>query len=211
MLQRLCCCKLTTDHGLLCRVLNHGKNQDHADLIFCAPAPHLTAPTNFLRQSLRNQTKQHLTPERPIKTKLTKQTPCILHHYPTMAAPSTLTNPTLTASVHDPLPNAGAGEGTAIVDEPATTGAAIDSTPISPIQRRDSLEKHLQTRPEAKDLRERGILHGSEGQSPAIQAKARDLERARAADSLKKELSSRPDAQDLRERNILHGNDGQSP
>ncbi len=38
------------------------------------------------------------------------------------------------------------------------TEKSIDETPISPIQRRDSLEKHLQTRPEAKDLKDRHIL-----------------------------------------------------
>ena len=35
---------------------------------------------------------------------------------------------------------------------------SIDETPISPIERRDSLEKHLQTRPDAKDLKDRHIL-----------------------------------------------------
>lgn len=34
----------------------------------------------------------------------------------------------------------------------------VDETPISPIQRRDSLEKHLQHRPEAQDLKNRNIL-----------------------------------------------------
>jgi hypothetical protein len=34
----------------------------------------------------------------------------------------------------------------------------IDETPISPIQRRDSLEKHLQHRPNAQDLKNRNIL-----------------------------------------------------
>lgn len=38
------------------------------------------------------------------------------------------------------------------------TEKSIDETPISPVQRRDSLEKHLQTRPEAKDLKDRHIL-----------------------------------------------------
>lgn len=35
---------------------------------------------------------------------------------------------------------------------------SIDETPISPIERRNSLEKHLQTRPDAKDLKDRNIL-----------------------------------------------------
>ena len=34
----------------------------------------------------------------------------------------------------------------------------VDETPISPIQRRDSLEKHLQHRPNAQDLKNRNIL-----------------------------------------------------
>jgi len=36
--------------------------------------------------------------------------------------------------------------------------AEVDETPISPIQRRDSLEKHLQHRPNAQDLKNRNIL-----------------------------------------------------
>lgn len=34
----------------------------------------------------------------------------------------------------------------------------VDETPISPIERRNSLEKHLQTRPDPKDLKDRHIL-----------------------------------------------------
>lgn len=34
----------------------------------------------------------------------------------------------------------------------------VDETPISPLERRDSLEKHLQTRPDPKDLKDRHIL-----------------------------------------------------
>ncbi len=35
----------------------------------------------------------------------------------------------------------------------------VDETPISPLERRNSLEKHLQYRPEAQDLKNRGILY----------------------------------------------------
>lgn len=38
------------------------------------------------------------------------------------------------------------------------TEEPIDETPISSIERRDSLEKHLQTRPDVKDLKDRHIL-----------------------------------------------------
>lgn len=34
----------------------------------------------------------------------------------------------------------------------------VDETPISPIDRRNSLEKHLQYRPDAQDLKNRHIL-----------------------------------------------------
>ena len=36
--------------------------------------------------------------------------------------------------------------------------AQIDETPISPVQRRDSLEKHLQQRPDVQELKDRHIL-----------------------------------------------------
>ena len=35
---------------------------------------------------------------------------------------------------------------------------AVDETPISPVERQNSLEKHLQMRPDAKDLKDRHIL-----------------------------------------------------
>ena len=34
----------------------------------------------------------------------------------------------------------------------------VDETPISPIERRNSLEKHLQHRPDPQDLKNRHIL-----------------------------------------------------
>ena len=38
------------------------------------------------------------------------------------------------------------------------TTSSVDTTPISPVERRNSLEKHLQTRPDPKDLKGRHIL-----------------------------------------------------
>ena len=38
------------------------------------------------------------------------------------------------------------------------TAPSIDSTPLSPIERQESLEKHLQMRPDAQDLKNRNIL-----------------------------------------------------
>lgn len=38
------------------------------------------------------------------------------------------------------------------------TDVKVDETPISPVDRRNSLEKHLQHRPDAQDLKNRHIL-----------------------------------------------------
>lgn len=38
------------------------------------------------------------------------------------------------------------------------TKISIDESPISPVERRNSLEKHLQHRPDAQDLKNRHIL-----------------------------------------------------
>ena len=50
-------------------------------------------------------------------------------------------------------------------DEPPTSttvedtpSSVVDETPISPIQRRDSLEKHLQQRPDPQELKDKHIL-----------------------------------------------------
>lgn len=45
----------------------------------------------------------------------------------------------------------------AVVDS-TSLPPAVDSSPINPLQRRDSLEKHLQLRPDAQDLKNRHIL-----------------------------------------------------
>ncbi|KAF2654139.1 RPEL repeat protein [Lophiostoma macrostomum CBS 122681] len=86
------------------------------------------------------------------------------------------------------------------------TTPIVDETPISPIrqgaERRNSLEKHLQHRPEAQDLKNRHILLDTQT-APALQAKALELERQRATDNLKKGLQHRPDRETLIERNIL--------
>lgn len=44
------------------------------------------------------------------------------------------------------------------MNEENTPDLKVDETPISPIERRNSLEKHLQLRPEAQDLKNRNIL-----------------------------------------------------
>jgi len=77
--------------------------------------------------------------------------------------------------------------------------AAIDISPISPADRRNSLEKHLQTRPEEQDLKNRHILLDTNA-APALQAKQLELERQRATDNLKKGLGKRPERGELVDR-----------
>ncbi|TAQ91098.1 hypothetical protein B7494_g515 [Chlorociboria aeruginascens] len=84
----------------------------------------------------------------------------------------------------------------------------IDTSPISPVRptathvRQNSLEKHLQHRPDPQDLKNRHILLDTNA-APALQAAAQELERQRATDSLKKGLEKRPNREELVERNIL--------
>jgi len=83
----------------------------------------------------------------------------------------------------------------------------VDSTPIAPVVRpdnvrRDSLEKHLQHRPDPQELKDRHILLDTNA-APALQSAAHDLERQRATDNLKKGLEKRPQREDLVQRNIL--------
>ncbi|KAI9888050.1 MAG: hypothetical protein M1823_000172 [Watsoniomyces obsoletus] len=79
----------------------------------------------------------------------------------------------------------------------------VDETPISPVERRNSLEKHLQQRPDPKELKDRHILLDTNA-APSIQSTALELERQLAADSLKKGLQHRPDMDELLKRNVLH-------
>lgn len=87
----------------------------------------------------------------------------------------------------------------------ASTAAAaeIDTSPIAPsLERRSSLEKHLQHRPEEQNLKDRHILLDTTA-APALQARQQELERQRITDNLKKGLSKRPEKEDLVEKNIL--------
>lgn len=63
-----------------------------------------------------------------------------------------------------------------MAEQPTTP--AVDETSIQPIERRDSLEKHLQTRPEAQDLKNRHILLDTTA-APALQKQQAELERQR--------------------------------
>ena len=71
-----------------------------------------------------------------------------------------------------------------MADETPTQG--VDTTHIgTTLERRNSLEKALQHRPEEQDLKNRHILLDTTA-APALQAKAAELERQRITDNLKK-------------------------
>ncbi|KAK7519061.1 RPEL repeat protein [Phyllosticta citricarpa] len=82
----------------------------------------------------------------------------------------------------------------------------VDTTSIAPVragaERRNSLEKHLQQRPDAQDLKNRHILLDTNA-APALQQKQLELERQQISDSLKKGIAHRPDRETLVQRHIL--------
>lgn len=84
-------------------------------------------------------------------------------------------------------------------DPTANLGDAVDQSPIDHKQRRGSLEKHLQTRPQEQDLKDRHILLDTTA-APALQARQAELERQRITDNLKKGLAKRPEKDQLVER-----------
>ena len=99
--------------------------------------------------------------------------------------------------------------------DPTTTSPSdptVDTTPLNPTtsrERRDSLEKHLASRPAEQDLKDRHILLDTTA-APALQAKQAELERSRVSDSLRKGLEKRPEREELVEKNILPDDQGGS-
>lgn len=84
--------------------------------------------------------------------------------------------------------------------------APVDETPISPVRpdnaRRNSLEKHLQQRPERAELIERNILPASTA-APGLQAQQKELEKHMRADSLNDKIAHRPSPDDLIKKGVL--------
>ena len=105
-----------------------------------------------------------------------------------------------------------------------TTAASIDETPLSASpERRSSLEKHLQHRPDVQDLKDRHILLDTNvapyaalpplpilpsiytiryltKEDSSLQATRQELARQRTTDALKKHLEHRPVREELVER-----------
>ncbi|KAK6376383.1 hypothetical protein LTS17_006978 [Exophiala oligosperma] len=90
------------------------------------------------------------------------------------------------------------------LNQGTTPDLKVDESPISPIERRNSLEKHLQLRPDAQDLKNRHILLDTHA-APSLQAKQHELERQQQSDNLRKNLEKRPEREELVERKIHIG------
>ncbi|KAL5049051.1 hypothetical protein BDW71DRAFT_204805 [Aspergillus fruticulosus] len=117
------------------------------------------------------------------------------------------------------------------LESTSTDTSAIDTTSLatSPLERRNSLEKHLLTRPDPKDLKDRHILldtnvapYVQRSSLPfsfvwavcwytddandvgelcrSIQAMRQKLDRQQVSDNLKKNLEHRPEREELVER-----------
>ncbi|KAK4162298.1 hypothetical protein QBC43DRAFT_77823 [Cladorrhinum sp. PSN259] len=87
---------------------------------------------------------------------------------------------------------------------------SVDETPISPnVERKNSLERALQHRPERQALIERNILPASTA-APSIQAQQRELEKHMRADSLNEKIAHRPPPEEVIQKHILH-EDPRSP
>ncbi|KAK3631973.1 hypothetical protein LTR56_016566 [Elasticomyces elasticus] len=108
---------------------------------------------------------------------------------------------------------------------------AVDRSPIAQLERRNSLEKFLQGRPEAQELKNRHILldttsaptlQGLEKRperedlveknilanstaAPSLQEKQRELQMHMRANSLEKHLQTRPKPEELVKEGILQG------
>ncbi|ORY57906.1 uncharacterized protein BCR38DRAFT_448996 [Pseudomassariella vexata] len=89
----------------------------------------------------------------------------------------------------------------------------VDETPISPIRpdnrRKNSLEEHLQHRPERAELVEKNILPDSTA-APGLQEKRKELEKHMRADTLNDKIQHRPAPEQLLKEGVLH-EDPRSP
>ncbi|KAL3469365.1 hypothetical protein BJX99DRAFT_241510 [Aspergillus californicus] len=90
------------------------------------------------------------------------------------------------------------------------SNSTIDTSPVTPsLDRRDSLERHLMTRPDPQDLKDRHILLDT-SVAPSLQAARAKLDRQQLSDNLKKNLEQRPEREELVDRQILRS-DEQAP
>ena len=89
--------------------------------------------------------------------------------------------------------------------------SSVDEGSISPVERRNSLEHHLQNRPQRAELVEKNILPASTA-APGIQANQRELEKSMRADTLNEKIAHRPTPDELIKKGVLNADeDPRSP
>ncbi|CCF37005.1 hypothetical protein CH063_08438 [Colletotrichum higginsianum] len=91
-----------------------------------------------------------------------------------------------------------------MADDNATSQPPVDETPISrpPGERKNSLENHLQHRPNRAELIEKNILPASNA-APSLIAHQKELEKHMRADSLNDKISHRPAPEELIKEGVL--------
>ncbi|KAF5629734.1 uncharacterized protein FTJAE_8483 [Fusarium tjaetaba] len=98
----------------------------------------------------------------------------------------------------------------------------VDESPISPVERRNSLEAHLKHRPERSelvdsqesltlhpcayntDMRQTENILPASTAAPGLQAHQKELEKHMLEDKLNDKISHRPDPEDLIKEGVLH-------
>ena len=96
------------------------------------------------------------------------------------------------------------GEAASAQPDASTKVPPVDDASLTDNKhRRDSLEKHLHTRPTVDELKQKHILLDTNA-APSLQAAQHDLEKQRITDSLKKGLEHRPEREDLEQRESYH-------
>lgn len=116
---------------------------------------------------------------------------CIVSPYYYLSSQSTIQKTRRQAHIHNlqhyshhTMPSTEAPQVSSAPVLEATNGVVDDTSPDA-LQRRNSLEKHLQMRPDEQDLKDRHILLDTTA-APALQARQAELERQRRTDNLKK-------------------------
>ncbi|OAA82237.1 RPEL repeat protein [Akanthomyces lecanii RCEF 1005] len=78
----------------------------------------------------------------------------------------------------------------------------VDEAPISPIERKNSLENHLQHRPDRAELVDKNILPASSA-APGLLSQQKELEKHMLGDKLNDKISNRPAPETLVKDGVL--------
>ncbi|KAJ2980747.1 hypothetical protein NQ176_g2457 [Zarea fungicola] len=79
----------------------------------------------------------------------------------------------------------------------------VDDAPISPLERKNSLENHLAHRPDRSTLVDKNILPASSA-APGLLSQQKELQKHMLEDKLNDKISHRPDPEALVKDGVLH-------